>query len=118
MCGHYGCGGIAAALENAQYGLVDNWLRYIRDVYSKEKDRIDAISDKTEKNNCLAELNVLYQVMNVCHTTIVQTAWSKKKKLCVHGWIYDLSKGLLKDLDCCISSLDQVETTYRTLKLN
>ncbi len=118
VCGHYRCGGIAAAMENAQFGLVDNWLRNIRDVYSREKDQLDHISNKTLRNDKLVELNVLHQVMNVCHTTIVQNAWANKKKLYVHGWIYDVSTGLLKDLNCCISSLDQIESTYRTLRLH
>jgi len=118
VCGHYRCGGVAAAMENAQFGLVDNWLRNIRDVYSREKEQLDAIDDKAMRNDRLVELNVLHQVMNVCHTTIVQNAWANKKNLYVHGWIYDVSTGLLKDLNCCISSLDQVEDTYRTLKLH
>lgn len=118
VCGHYGCGGVAAALEKAQFGLVDNWLRNIRDVYSREKEELDSITDKEKKYQRLVELNVLHQVMNVCHTTIVQNAWANNKKLCIHGWVYDLSTGLLKDLNCCISSLDQIEDAYRTLKLH
>jgi len=118
VCGHYRCGGIAAAMENAQFGLVDNWLRNIRDVYSREKEQLDCISNKSLRNDRLVELNVLYQVMNVCHTTIVQNAWANKKSLYVHGWIYDVSTGLLKDLNCCISSLDQIDSTYRTLRLH
>ncbi|MGD2169554.1 MAG: carbonate dehydratase [Chlamydiota bacterium] len=118
VCGHYRCGGVMAAMENAQFGLVDNWLRNIRDIYSREKEQLDAIKDKELKSNRLVELNVLYQVMNVCHTTIVQNAWANNKKLSIHGWTYDLSTGLLKDLNCCISSLDQIEDSYRTLKLH
>lgn len=114
VCGHYRCGGIAAAMEQEQFGLVDNWLRHIRDVYFRERGELDKIENLEERNDRLAELNVLYQVMNVCHTTIVQNAWVKGKKLSVHGWIYDVSNGRLKDLDCCISSLDQVEQSYRT----
>lgn len=117
VCGHYECGGVAAAMENAQFGLVDNWLRHVRDVYSREKEALDAISDKAIKYNRLAELNVIYQVMNVCHTTIIQNAWANQKKISVHGWIYDLSSGCLKDLNCCISSLDQVDDAFCTLKL-
>ncbi|MEX0961498.1 MAG: carbonate dehydratase [Simkaniaceae bacterium] len=118
VCGHYGCSGVAAAMENAQCGLVDNWLCHIRDVYAKEKKILDNIRDKEKRYRRLVELNTLYQVMNVCHTTIVQNAWDKKKSLTVHGWVYDLSTGLLKDLDCCISSLDQIEKTHQTLMLN
>ena len=117
VCGHYGCGGVQAVLNKAQYGLVDNWLRYVRDVYSKEKKEIDAYEDAQEKGNRLVELNVMYQVMNVCHTTIVQNAWAKGKKVVVHGWVYDIATGLLKDLDCCISSMEQICEAYQTLKL-
>lgn len=118
LCGHYGCGGVAASMESAQFGLVDNWLRNIRDVYSKEKEELDAIASKEERYNRLVELNVIYQALNVCHTTIVQNAWANNKKLVVHGWVYDVSTGLLKDLNCCISSINQIEDTYRTLKLH
>ncbi len=118
VCGHYGCGGVAAAMENAQFGLVDNWLRNIRDVYFREKETLDQIQDKEERYKRLVEFNVLTQVMNVCHTTIVQNAWAKGKTLIIHGWVYDISTGLLKDLSCCIASLDQIDATYRTLKLH
>lgn len=117
VCGHYGCGGVAAAMEKAQFGLVDNWLRNIRDVYSREKAQLEGLGDQ-EKYRRLVELNVLHQVMNVCHTTIAQNAWASGKKLCIHGWVYDLSVGILKDLNCCISSLDQVDDTYCTLQLH
>lgn len=118
VCGHYKCGGVAAAMEEDQFGLVDNWLRHIRDIYSREKEALDKIEDREQKYNRLVELNVIHQVMNICHTTIVQNAWAKKRKICVHGWVYGVSSGLLKDLNCCISSLEQVEDTYRTLKLH
>ena len=118
VCGHYGCGGVAAAMEAAQFGLVDNWLRNIRDVLSREKETLDAISDSKLKYQRLVELNVLHQVMNVCHTTIVQNAWAQGRQLSIHGWVYDIATGLLKDLNCCISSMEHIEDTYRTLKLH
>ncbi len=118
VCGHYGCGGAIAVIGGGQYGLVDNWLRNLRDVYCREKVELDAISDPELKNDRLVELNVLYQVMNVCHTTIVQNAWANGKKLSIHGWVYDISTGLLKDMSCCISSIDQIDEAYRTLKLH
>jgi carbonic anhydrase len=105
-------------MENLQFGLVDNWLRLIRDVYAREKEQLERIDDTSLKYDRLVELNVLHQVMNVCYTTIVQNAWAKKRKLTVHGWVYDVSTGYIKDLDCCISSLDQIDDTYRTLKLH
>ena len=116
VCGHYGCGGVKAAMENTQFGLVDNWLRHLRDVYASEKEVLDEIVEPEEKYEKLVELNVIYQAMNVCHTTIVQNAWAKGKKLSIHGWVYDIKTGLLRDLNCCISSLDQVDDIYKTLK--
>lgn len=118
VCGHYGCGGALAAMEKGQFGLVDNWLRHLRDVYFQEKEELESISDLQERSKRFIELNVLYQVMNVCHTTIVQNAWAQGKKLAIHGWVYDISTGCLKDLNCCISSLDQIDEAYRTLKLH
>jgi carbonic anhydrase len=113
VCGHYGCGGVKAAMEDHHLGLVDNWLRNIRDVYARFKDELDAIPDPKARYDRLVELNVLQQVLNVCHTTIVQGAWTRGQPLSVHGWVYDLRTGTLKDLDCCASSLDQVENIYR-----
>ena len=113
VCGHYGCSGVKAAMEDHHLGLVDNWLRNIRDVYARFKDELEALSDAKERYDRLAELNVMQQVLNVCHTTIVQSAWTRGQPLCVHGWIYDLATGFLTDLDCCVSSLDQVEEIYR-----
>ncbi|MDJ0651964.1 MAG: carbonate dehydratase [Simkaniaceae bacterium] len=118
VCGHYGCGGALAAMENGQFGLVDNWLRHLRDVYFREKEMLDTIADFEEKSKRFIELNVLYQVMNVCYSTIVQSAWAQEKKLSIHGWVYDISTGYLKDLNCCISSLDQIDKAYLTLKLH
>lgn len=113
VCGHYGCGGVKAAMQDHQMGLVDNWLRHIRDVYARFKDELDKIEDQKERYDRLVELNVMEQVYNVCHTTIVQEAWARGQPLWVHGWVYDLATGVLKDLGCCISSIDQVEEIYR-----
>ncbi|HYG77756.1 MAG TPA: carbonate dehydratase [Planctomycetota bacterium] len=113
VCGHYGCGGVKAAMEKTQLGLVDNWLRNIRDVYSHHKSEIDAIQDQQKKYDKLVELNVIRQTLNVCHTTIVQNAWARGQKLCVHGWVYALSDGLLRDLDCVIDSPDQIDEVHR-----
>ncbi len=113
VCGHYGCGGVKAAMEDHPHGLVDNWLRIIRDVYGRFKDELEKIPDENERFKRLVELNVMQQVLNVCHTTIVQGAWMRNQLLWIHGWVYDLATGKLKDLDCCISSIDQVENIYR-----
>ena len=113
VCGHYGCNGVKAAMEDHQLGLVDNWLRNIRDVYARFKEELEKITDQTERYARLVELNVMQQVLNVCHTTIVQGAWTRGQPLWIHGWVYDLATGTLKDLDCCVSSIDQVEYIYR-----
>lgn len=113
VCGHYGCGGVKAAMEDHQLGLVDNWLRNIRDVYARFKEGLEKISDEKERFDRLVELNVMQQVLNVCHTTIVQGAWMRGQPLWIHGWVYDLETGMLKDLDCCVSSIDQLEAIYR-----
>ncbi|MBS0623746.1 MAG: carbonate dehydratase [Verrucomicrobia bacterium] len=113
VCGHYGCGGVKAAMEDHHLGLVDNWLRNIRDVYARNKQELDVIEDQKQRYNRLAELNVMQQVMNICHTTIVQEAWFNKQPLSIHGWIYDLESGRLRDLKCCFSDIEQVEPIYR-----
>ena len=113
VCGHYGCGGVHAAMEDHHLGLVDNWLRHLRDVYARSRDELEKIENQTLRSNRLVELNVMQQVLNVCHTTIVQEAWYRKQPLFVHGWIYEMETGKLKDLNCCYSSIEQVEPIYR-----
>jgi carbonic anhydrase len=113
VCGHYGCGGIKAALEKRTYGLIDTWLRHIMDVYRHHKKRLDAIVDETERLNLLCELNVMEQVANVCHTSIVQKAWKSGQDLTVHGWIYSIEDGILKDLGVCITGPEEISETYR-----
>ena len=90
VCGHYGCGGVKAAMQNQELGLIDNWLRNIKDVYFKYREQLDAIEDEHERFDYLCELNVAEQVANVCHTTIIQNAWRKGQELAVHGWIYGI----------------------------
>lgn len=107
VCGHYGCGGVRAALANSQLGLIDNWLRHIRDIYKKHQAQLDAIKDDQMKLDRLCELNVIEQVNNVCNTTIVQKAWSRGQELSVHGWAYSIEDGLLKDLNVCITNADE-----------
>ena len=113
VVGHYGCGGVAAAYENADNGLIDNWLSNIKDVQHHHQLQLDAIEDKTQRLELLCELNVISQVSNVCHTTIVQNAWQRGQPLAVHGWVYSLKDGLLKDLNCTVDSLEQVAEAYR-----
>jgi carbonic anhydrase len=104
VCGHYGCGGVRAALENQQFGLIDNWLRHVQDVRARNAAAIDALPDAEARARLLCELNVLEQAAHVCQTTIVQDAWARHQPLTVHGWIYDLRDGLLRDLDFCFRS--------------
>ncbi len=98
VAGHYGCGGVAAALTNKQFGLIDNWLRHIKDVYRLHSHELDRITDHEQKVNRLVELNVMEQAYNLCKTTIIQNAWKERDDLAVHGWIVDISTGLIKDL--------------------
>lgn len=104
VCGHYGCGGVLAALRNNQLGLIDNWLRHVQDVRAKHRSQIDSLATEHEQHARLCELNVIEQVANVSQTTIVRDAWARKQTLAVHGWIYDLSDGLLRDLEVTVSS--------------
>lgn len=113
VCGHYGCGGIKTALTGGQLGLIDNWLRHIKDICNLHQRRLDAITDDKERLDRLCELNVAQQVANVCHTTIVQNAWQRGEALSVHGWIYSLNDGLLKDLGLCIDGPNQIPIIYR-----
>ena len=98
VCGHYGCGGVRAALEARGHGLVDNWLRHVRSIYLRNRAEIDALPDQAAQINRLCELNVLEQATNLANTTIVQGAWAAGQELTVHSWVYDLADGLLRDL--------------------
>jgi carbonic anhydrase len=113
VCGHYGCGGVQAALEGRRLGLIDNWLRHVQDVMKKHRAGLDSIKDPRLKLNRLCELNVIEQVLNVCETTIVQTAWDRSKPLEIHGWVYGIEDGLLKDLAVCVKSRQEFEEIYR-----
>ena len=109
VCGHYGCGGIEAAMEDRQHGQVDHWLRHIKDVARFHADELVKL-DADKKFDRLCELNVIEQVYNVCNTTTVLNAWKKNADLAVHGWIYGMNNGILKDLNMCISSLQELES--------
>jgi carbonic anhydrase len=103
VCGHYGCGGINAALDGGAHGLIDNWLHHIKDVYRFHEQKLDAIEDTKERANTMCELNVIEQVANVCHTTILRNAWENNQDITVHGFIYKLHDGILKDLEVSVS---------------
>ena len=102
VCGHYGCGGVLAALRDEKLGLVDNWLRHVQDVRAKHQPQLDELPTETGRHRRLCELNVIEQVMNVSRTTVVRDAWARGQSVAVHGWVYDLHDGLLRDLDVCI----------------
>ena len=105
VCGHYGCGGIKAALENQECGLIDNWLRHVKDVLRFNYERFEGL-EHDKKLDLLCELNVKEQVTNICNTTIVQNAWKQGNELSIHGWIYNIENGILRDLDTCVTSID------------
>jgi carbonic anhydrase len=98
VTGHYGCGGVIASMTNHSYGIIDNWLRHIKDVYRLHAAELDAITDETERANRLVELNVIENVNNLCKTSIVQNAWANGQQLQVHGWVYSLKTGIIKDM--------------------
>jgi carbonic anhydrase len=103
VCGHYGCGGVQAALAGARFGLIDNWLRHVQDVAEKHAAALARAPDEETRLRLLCELNVREQVANVCRTTVVQAAWERGQELSVHGWLYALEDGLLRDLGLCIN---------------
>lgn len=109
VCGHYGCGGVKAVLDNSKIGLVDNWLAHLKPVKEKFNENLFTITDETTRFNKLCELNVVEQVFNVCKSDSVQQAWQNKQALAVHGWIYDVKDGLLQDLDVCITNNNEFE---------
>ena len=113
LCGHYGCGGVLAALQSQPLGLIDNWLRHIRDVHAANREELDAIADSAARADRLCELNVAAQVANICRTTIVQDAWRARRPLTVHGWIYSVSDGLLRDLGLSVSKPEDLPIRYR-----
>jgi len=114
VCGHYGCGGIQAAMSNDKHGLIDNWLRDIKDIYHINEKTINTLATEQQRVDRLCELNVVEQVKSVVHTTIVQDAWDRGQPLAVHGWIYSIGDGLLRDLNVCITGKDQIHKIYRT----
>ncbi|WP_018151705.1 carbonate dehydratase [Leeia oryzae] len=113
VCGHYGCGGVNAALKGKRVGLVDNWLRHIHDINQKHDTLMKAQQDINMQSDRLCELNVIEQVLNACQTTVVQDAWQRGQPLTVHGWVYRLNNGLLNDLKISISSQEELMERYQ-----
>jgi len=113
VCGHYGCSGVSAALRNERVGLADNWLRHLQDVHAKHDARVAALSGTERRIDRLCELNVIEQVANVCQTTIVRDAWDRGQELTVHGWVYGLQDGLVRDLGTSVSEPASMAAAYR-----
>jgi carbonic anhydrase len=112
VCGHYGCGGVLAAMENKQFGLIDNWLRHIKDVYRYHHKELDAITDKTQRARRFVEVNVMEQVHDLGKTSIVQNAWKNKQPLHIHGWVYDIHDGIIKDLNVSFTCTKDLHKVY------
>lgn len=112
VCGHYGCGGVQASLERRKLGLIDNWLRHIRDVHHKHAIAVEAVLAPVEKLDTLCELNVIEQALNVCQTTVVQDAWARGQQVQVHSWIYGLKDGLVKDLGLNVGKQEEITPAY------
>ncbi|TAL61671.1 MAG: carbonic anhydrase [Bacteroidetes bacterium] len=114
VCGHYGCGGIQAAMSNKHYGgIIDNWLRNIKDVYRLHNKELDGIKTSDMRDRKLTELNIVEQVYNLCKTSIVQSAWENHKRPHVHGWVYDVSNGLIKDLNITVRDDSEMHNIYK-----
>jgi carbonic anhydrase len=112
VCGHYGCGGVQSALSNQRLGLIDNWLRHVQDVRLKHADRVAAVRGEAARSDRLCELNVIEQAVNVCQTTVVQEAWARGQSLTVHGWIYGIHDGRLRDLSLAVTAADELPLRY------
>ncbi|MCB9227992.1 MAG: carbonate dehydratase [Deltaproteobacteria bacterium] len=113
ICGHYGCGGVNAALQNQDLGLITNWLRHIQDIVYEKCDELEKITDDKARCDRLCELNVIQQVMNAGRTTVVQDAWKRGQELTVHGWIYSLRNGALMDLGVCVRNADEMQNIWK-----
>ena len=112
VVGHYGCGGVAAALRDNRLGLIDNWLRHVQDVRDKHRELIRSVESLDARSARLCELNVIEQSVNLCQTTVVREAWNRGQSLEIHGWIYGLSDGLVRDTGMCAASQDEMVANY------
>jgi carbonic anhydrase len=112
VCGHYGCGGVQAAMQNLKMGLIDNWLRHVQDVMKKHEALLAEVADESKRLERLCELNVIEQVLSVSQTTIMQNAWERGQKIAVNGWIYGLQDGLLRELNICITGRNEMFVVY------
>lgn len=115
VCGHYGCGGVKAAMGNASIGLIDNWIRHIKDVYRHHHNYLNSIIDEKDRFDAFVELNVKENVLDLAKTSIVQNAWKNGQDLHLHGWVYRLNNGLVKDLDVNLSNNQDLDTVYQLI---
>jgi carbonic anhydrase len=113
VCGHYGCGGVQTAMTNKHVGLIDNWIRHIKDVYRFHQDELNAIEDEKKRFDSFVDFNVVEQVLNLAKTSIVQSAWERGQNLHVHGWVYDIKDGLIKDLDITLRDNKSLSKVYQ-----
>jgi carbonic anhydrase len=113
VCGHYGCGGVQTAMTNKHVGLIDNWIRHIKDVYRFHQEELDAITDEQQRFNRFVELNVFEQVLDLGKTSIVQSAWDRGQQVHVHGWVYDIHDGMIKDLEVTLKDNDTLCDVYK-----
>jgi carbonic anhydrase len=113
VCGHYGCGGVQTAMTNKHVGLIDNWIRHIKDVYRFHQEELDAITDEQQRFNRFVELNVFEQVLDLGKTSIVQSAWERGQQVHVHGWVYDIHDGMIKDLNVTLKDNDTLCDVYK-----
>ncbi|MFT6209716.1 MAG: carbonic anhydrase [Bacteroidia bacterium] len=113
VCGHYGCGGVKAAMTNSSYGIIDNWIRHIKDVYRFHQEELELMEDEEAKFNRFVELNVREQVHDLAKTAIVQNAWNNGQALHLHGWVYGVGSGIIKDLEVNFSNNDMLDDVYK-----
>lgn len=113
VCGHYGCGGVKAAMGNQHIGLIDNWIRHIKDVYRYHHKELDAIKEETKRFDRFVEINVIEQVYDLAKTSIVQSSWDNNNELSIHGWVYDVGTGLVQDLEVNFSNNDDLGNVYQ-----
>lgn len=113
VVGHYGCGGVRAAMGQKQFGIIDNWIRHIKDVYRLNEKELDAIKDPLERENRFIEMNVVEQVYHLCKTSIIQNAWERRQGPFVHGWVYSIAEGIIKDLDVTFHDNSELPEVFK-----
>jgi len=113
VCGHYGCGGVRAAMTNQQFGIIDNWIRHIKDVYRLHHDELEQIEDPIKRENRFIELNVIEQVYDLSKTSIIQNSWANSSSPYIHGWVYDIRNGIIKDLKVSLNENNDLPRVYQ-----